>query len=269
MAHAIWKGAITFGLVHIPIALYTASDDISIDFDWLDKLNLDPVGYKRINKRTGREIKKENIVKGIKQKDGKYVVLSDQEIKSAFPKSTQMIEIESFVKTESLSLMLLEKPYYLEPTGQGGKVYALLRETMLKENVIGVAKIVIHTKEHLAVLIPKDDVLILNTIRWSKEIRTYDDLTIPEKGKNQLKANDLKMATQLIKDMTDKWDINKYSDTFTPAIHRLVKKKIKAGSVSNVEPLEDHYEVDDTNIADLTDLLMKSLAGKKKTTEKT
>jgi DNA end-binding protein Ku len=94
-------------------------------------------------------------------------------------------------------------------------------------------------------------------------------LTIPEKGINQLKANDLKMATQLIKDMTDKWDINKYSDTFTPAIHRLVKKKIKAGSVSNVEPLEDHYEVDDTNIADLTDLLMKSLAGKKKTIEKT
>lgn len=268
MAHAIWKGAITFGLVHVPIALYTASEDISVDFDWLDKSNMDPVGYKRINKRTGKEIKKENIVKGIKQEDGKYVILSEEEIKAAFPKSTQMIEIESFVKAESLSLMLLEKPYYLEPTGQGSKVYALLRETMLKENVIGVAKIVIHTKEHLAVLIPTEDVLVLNTIRWSKEIRSFDELSIPEKGKNNLKPNDIKMATQLVKEMTDKWDIEQYSDTFTPAIHKLVKKKIKAGNVATVDPLEENYEVEDTNIADLTDLLMKSLTGKKKSTEK-
>lgn len=265
MAHAIWKGAITFGLVHVPIALYTASEDISVDFDWLDKLTMDPVGYKRVNKRTGKEIAKENIVKGIKQENGDYVIISEDEIKAAFPKSTQMIEIESFVKAESISLTLLEHPYYLEPTGQGSKVYALLRETMLSEKVVGVAKIVIHTKEHLAILIPKEDVLILNTIRWNKEIRTFDELSIPKKGKTDLKPNELKMATQLIKDMTNEWEIDQYNDTFTPAIQKLVKLKIKAGNVATVEPLEDSYQVEDSNIKDLTDLLMKSLAGNKKT----
>lgn len=180
MARSIWKGAIGFGLVHIPIALYTATDEINIDFDWLDKSSMDPVGYKRVNKRTGKEIEKDNIVKGIKQEDGNYVVLSEDEIKAAFPKSTQMIEIDSFVKAESISLMLLEKPYYLEPTGKGAKVYALLRETMLNEKVVGIAKIVIHTKEHLAVLIPTKEMLILNTIRWEKEIRSFSDLDLPK-----------------------------------------------------------------------------------------
>ena len=264
MAHAIWKGAIGFGLVHVPIALYTATDEINIDFDWLDKSSMDPVGYKRINKRTGKEIQKENIVKGIKQEDGNYVVLSEDEIKAAFPKSTQMIEIDSFVKAESISLILLEKPYYLEPTGKGAKVYALLRETMLNEKVVGIAKIVIHTKEHLAVLIPTKDLLILNTIRWEKEIRSFDELELPKKGKVDLKDSDIKMATQLVKEMTEEWNIEKYSDTFTPAIQKLVDKKIKSGKVTKVEPLEEEFEVVDSNIADLTDLLMKSLTGVKK-----
>lgn len=264
MAHVIWKGAIGFGLVHVPIALYTATDEINIDFDWLDKSSMDPVGYKRINKRTGKEIQKDNIVKGIKQEDGNYVVLSEDEIKAAFPKSTQMIEIDSFVKAESISLILLEKPYYLEPTGKGAKVYALLRETMLNEKVVGIAKIVIHTKEHLAVLIPTKDLLILNTIRWKKEIRSFDDLELPKKGKVDLKDSDIKMATQLVKEMTEEWDLEKYSDTFTPAIQKLVEKKIKAGKVTKVEPLEEEFEVADSNIADLTDLLMKSLTGVKK-----
>jgi len=264
MAHAIWKGAIGFGLVHVPIALYTATDEINIDFDWLDKSSMDPVGYKRINKRTGKEIQKENIVKGIKQEDGNYVVLSEDEIKAAFPKSTQMIEIDSFVKAESISLILLEKPYYLEPTGKGAKVYALLRETMLNEKVVGIAKIVIHTKEHLAVLIPTKDLLILNTIRWEKEIRSFDGLELPKKGKVDLKDSDIKMATQLVKEMTEEWNIEKYSDTFTPAIQKLVDKKIKSGKVTKVEPLEEEFEVVDSNIADLTDLLMKSLTGVKK-----
>ena len=264
MAHAIWKGAIGFGLVHVPIALYTATDEINIDFDWLDKSSMDPVGYKRINKRTGKEIQKENIVKGIKQEDGNYVVLSEDEIKAAFPKSTQMIEIDSFVKAESISLILLEKPYYLEPTGKGAKVYALLRETMLNEKVVGIAKIVIHTKEHLAVLIPTKDLLILNTIRWEKEIRSFDELELPKKGKVDLKDSDIKMATQLVKEMTEEWNIEKYSDTFTPAIQKLVDKKIKSGKVTKVEPLEEEFEIEDSNIADLTELLMKSLTGAKK-----
>ena len=122
MPRPIWKGAITFGLVLVPVALYPASQEDDIDFDWLDKRSLDPVGYKRINKRTGKEIDKENIVKGVKQENGEYVLLSDEEIQEAYPKTTQTIEIEAFVTAQDIPFVFLEKPYYLEPIGKGEKV---------------------------------------------------------------------------------------------------------------------------------------------------
>ena len=137
MPRAIWKGAISFGLVYVPVALYPASQSVDIDFDWLDKRSMDPVGYKRINKRTGKEIEGENIVKGIKQKNGKYVILSENEIKSAYPKSTQSIDIDVFVNASEIPFTLLETPYYLEPLPKGEKVYALLREAMQVGAVIG------------------------------------------------------------------------------------------------------------------------------------
>src|SRR5688572_29586183 len=139
MPRAIWKGAISFGLVHVPVALYPASGETGIDFDWLDKKTMDPVGYKRVNKRTGKEIQKENIVKGVKQGDNEYVVLSDEEIKKAYPKTMQTIEIETFVQAAEISFPFLDRPYFLEPVGKGEKVYALLREAMLEAGVIGIA----------------------------------------------------------------------------------------------------------------------------------
>ena len=123
----LWKGAITFGLVHIPIALYSATTETGLDFDWLDKRSMDPVGYKRINKKTGKEIDKENIVKGIEYKDGQYIVLSPEEISAAYPKSTQTIEIATFVPVTDIPFVYLERPYYTAPINKGEKVYALLR----------------------------------------------------------------------------------------------------------------------------------------------
>ena len=179
MPRAIWKGAISFGLVHVPVSLYPASQEVGIDFDWLDKRSMDPVGYQRVNKRTGKEIQKDDIVKGIKQDDGDYVLLSEDEIKAAFPKSTQTIEIEAFVKASEIPFVLLERPYFLEPLGKGDKVYALLRESMLEAGVIGIARVVMHTKEHLAALIPSGAALMLNTIRWASEMRPADELKLP------------------------------------------------------------------------------------------
>ncbi len=184
MPRVIWKGAISFGLVHVPVALYPASQEVGVDFDWLDKRSMDPVGYKRVNKRTGKEIAKEDIVKGIKLDDGDYVVLSDEEIKSAFPKSTQTIEIEAFVKASEIAFVLLERPYYLEPIGKGERVYALLRESMQDAGVIGIARVVMHNKEHLAALIPSGAALMLNTIRWATEMRSPDELKLPRPGQN-------------------------------------------------------------------------------------
>ncbi|MEY4563654.1 MAG: hypothetical protein RLZZ618_2931 [Pseudomonadota bacterium] len=266
MARIIWKGAISFGLVHVPVALYPASTETGIDFDWLDKRSMDSVGYKRVNKRTGKEIDKTHIVKGIKQDDGDYVLLSDDEIKAAYPKTTQTIEIEAFVKASEIPFVYLDRPYYLEPLGKGEKVYALLREAMLAAKVIGIARVVMHTKEHLAALIPSGPALVLNTLRWAEEVRPWTDLKLPAEGKTatKLKEAELKMAMQLVGDMTSDWQADRYTDNFTAAVQALVAQRVKAGQTERVTPLEETEEGGSTsNVIDLTALLKKSLGNRK------
>jgi DNA end-binding protein Ku len=266
MPRIIWKGAISFGLVHVPVALYPASQEVGIDFDWLDKRSMDPVGYKRINKRTGKEIESADIVKGIKQDDGDYVILSEDQIKAAYPKSTQTIEIETFVKASEIAFTLLETPYYLEPIGKGEKVYALLRESMMEAGVIGIARVVMHTKERLAALVPTGAALVLNTIRWAGEIRPLTELKFPAPGTAgaNLKPAELKMAAQLIAEMTGPWKSEDYSDHFSDAILALVHKKVEAGETATVTAIEDApTEAGASNVVDLTDLLARSL-GKRK-----
>lgn len=264
MARMIWKGAISFGLVHVPVGLYPASQDSGIDFDWIDKRSMDPVGYKRVNKRTGKEIDRGDIVKGIKQADGDYVVLSDDEIKAAYPKTTQTIEIESFVKAAEIPFVYLDRPYYLEPIAKSGKVYALLREAMLAAGVVGVARIVMHTKEHLAALIPAGAALILHTLRWSSDVREAKDLDLPAAGKSaaSLKDAELKMAEQLVSGMTTAWDPSAYHDEFTDAIHKLVAQRLKAGKTEQVTPMEE-AATPASNVVDLAELLRQSLGARK------
>lgn len=259
----IWKGAISFGLVHVPVALYPASQDAGIDFDWLDRRSMDPVGYQRINKRTGKPIKSDDVVKGIQQDDGEYVLISDDQIKAALPTSTQTIEIEAFVTAAEIPFLLLEKPYYLEPISKGEKVYALLREAMFEAGVIGISRVVMLTKEHLAALIPMGSALVLNTIRWASEIRPLEDLKLPAEGKSAagLKPTELKMAAQLIQDMTAPWKWEDYSDRFSEAVHKLVNRKLAAGDTEKVTPLEPVPEAAKaSNVVDLTELLSQSLA---------
>ena len=266
MPRVIWKGAISFGLVHVPVSLYPASTETGIDFDWLDKRSMDPVGYKRINKRTGREIDRENIVKGVKVESGDYVILSEDEIKAAYPKTTQTIEIEAFVHANEIPFTHLEKPYYLEPIAKSEKVYALLREAMLEAGVIGIARVVMHTKEYLGALVPAGPALMLNTLRWANEIRPWTELKLPPEGKQaaNLKEAELKMAAQLIKDMTEPWAADRYADRFTQAVHALVEKRVEAGKTQRVEPLEDDAAPAPTsNVVDLTELLARSLGHRK------
>jgi DNA end-binding protein Ku len=266
MPRMIWKGAISFGLVHVPIALYPASQEIGIDFDWLDKRTMDPVGYKRINKRTGKEVAPDDIVKGIKQPDGEYVVLSDDEIKEAYPVSTQTIEIETFVAAGEIPFTYLEKPYYLAPLAKAEKVYALLREAMKEAKVVGIARLVMHNKERLAALIPDGDALLLNTIRWADELRPRDEIALPgeDKGAARPKEGELKMALQLVRDMTGKWKPADYADKFTSAIHALAAQRAKAGATEKVTPLEDAgAAATASNVVDLAELLKKSLSTRK------
>ncbi len=238
MPRSIWKGAISFGLVHVPVALYPASQSERIDFDWLDRRTMDPVGYKRVNKRTGKEITKEDIVRGVKQPDGDYVVLSDKEVAEAYPRTVQTIEIEAFVKAQEVSFVYLEKPYYLESTNKGDKVYMLLRDAMARAGVIGIARLVMHTREHLAALIPAGSALMLDLLRWADEIRTTDGLHIPDKADGKVKESELKMAAQLIDEMTTAWQPDAYRDTFSDAVRKLIEMKVEAGETAHIEPLE-------------------------------
>jgi DNA end-binding protein Ku len=260
----LWKGAISFGLVHIPVALYSATVDHSIDFDWLDKRTMDPVGYKRINKKTGKEIAREQIVKGIEHDDGEYVVLSDEEIADAYPKTTQTIEIETFVPADSIPFVYLERPYYVAPINRGGKVYALLRETLKRAGRIGVARVVIQTKQHLAALVPVGPGLVLNLLRWGADIRPWKDLPLPSESVKQagLSERELKMAGELVKDMSSEWDPDEFKDSFKDEIMRLVDQKVEAGQteeVTKLEPVEEHEGRSSAKIVDLTELLQRSL----------
>jgi DNA end-binding protein Ku len=267
-SRVLWKGAISFGLVHIPVALHSATSDNAVDFDWLDKRSMDPVGYKRINKKTGKEIDKENIVKGIEYEDGQYVILTDEEIAAAYPQTTQTIEIESFVSNTDIPFVYLERPYYIAPINKGQKVYALLRDTLLQTQRVGIARVVIQTKQHLAVLVPSGPGLVLNLLRWGADIRPWDELNLPPEGAKAagLTERELAMAKQLVDDMTDKWDPSRFTDSFKDEIMALVERKVKEGKTETVLQPDGVGEAagsqSGAKILDLTELLQRSLRKK-------
>ncbi|MBN9133229.1 MAG: Ku protein [Nitrosospira multiformis] len=259
---ALWKGAISFGLVHIPVALHAATTEQGLNFDWLDKRSMDPVGYKRINKRTGKEIDKEDIVKGIEYEDGHYVTLSQEEIAAAYPKTTQTIAIEMFVPATDIPFIYLERPYYVTPANKGEKVYALLRETLSRTGRVGIARVIIQTKQHLAALIPSGRALILNLLRWEDEIRDSENLNFPAAGAREIGITDkeLKMAEQLVMDMSGKWDPDEFHDSFKNEIMKLVNEKVETGDIQTVtQPEEVELQRGGAQILDLTELLQRSL----------
>lgn len=262
-SRTLWKGAITFGLVHIPVGLHTASVEQGIDFDWLDKRSMDPVGYKRINKKTGKEIDKENIVKGFQYEDGHYVIISPEEIETAYPRTTQTIEIQMFVDASEVPFVYLERPYYVAPINKGHKVYTLLRETLVKTGKIGIAKVVIATKQHLAALVPSGPVLVLNLMRWGDEVKALEGLDLPPEGAKapKIAPAEMKMAKQLVDDMTGKWKPEDFKDEFKHAVMKLVDKKVKAGKTETVIQPEEDAPEHGAEIIDLTELLQRSLKG--------
>ena len=260
---ALWNGAISFGLVHIPVSLHPATTTSGLDFDWLDKRSMDPVGYKRINKRTGKEIDKDDIVKGIAYEAGKYVVLSDEEIAAVYPRSTQTIEIEAFVSLSEIPFVYLDRPYYLAPLAKGEKVYALLRETLLKTQRVGLARVVIQTKQHLAALVAQGPALVLELLRWSDDVRSWENLKLPPEGAkaNKLGERELAMAAQLVNELTTSFKPADFRDLFRDQVMALVDKKAKAGDTEAVIQPGETAPPKSADIIDLTELLQRSLRG--------
>lgn len=262
---SLWKGAINFGLVHVPIALYSATDESDLSFKMLDKRTMDPVGYKRINKKSGKEVTITDIVKGIEWEDGQFVLLSPEEIAAAYPKTTQTIEIESFIPISEIPFVYLEKPYYTAPINRGAKVYALLREALAETRMVGVAKVVISNKQHLALLMPCGPALILNLLRWGGEIRSWQALDLPPLGMKEagIREPELKMAKALIEDMAAHWSPDQFRDTFHEQVMKLVEDKAADGHVEEVEKITSEAAKTSSNVVDLTELLSRSLSSKK------
>lgn len=269
-SRALWRGAISFGLVHIPIGLHSATASSGIDFDWLDRRTMEPVGYKRVNKASGKEVTAKDIVKGVPVGQGRYVVLSNEEIAAAFPKTTQTIEIEAFVDADEVPFVYLERPYYTVPLERGAKVYALLREALRRSHKVAVAKVVIQTQQHLAVLIPCGRALVLDLLRWGGEIRSVEELGLPPAGAEAagIREAEMQMALQLIDDMAQPWDADQFRNSFADEIHRLVAAKVEAGDTAAVPRLpgsgarEPPRAAAGADVLDLAALLQRSLSSR-------
>ncbi|UVM47809.1 Ku protein [Pseudomonas sp. B21-015] len=263
MARAIWKGAISFGLVHIPVALVPATSSHGIDFNWLDSRSMEPVGYKRINKVTGKDVTQAHIVKGVEYEKGRYVVLSEEEIRSAHPLSTQTIDIFAFVDSEQIPLQNIDTPYYLTPDKRGGKVYALLRETLSQTDKVALARVVLHTRQHLAALMPLESAMVLVLLRWPAEVRSLAQLELgSDVTRPDLAKGELEMAKRLVEDMSADWTPEEYRDSFEDKIMALVEKKANEGQIEDVETATGEEARKTADVIDLTELLKRSLGGK-------
>ena len=226
----IWTGAIGFGLVNIPVKMYSATETSNLDLDMLDKKDHAHIKYMRVNENTGKEVDWENIVKGYKYNDD-YVVLDDKDFEAASAKKTKTIEISDFVKEEEISSLYYETPYYLEPDKSGTRPYKLLLDALKKTKKVGVSTFVMRNKEALAILKPDKNVIVLNKIRFEQEIRNPEELALPKN--TEVKPAELKMAITLIDQLTGRFDISKYKDTYNGELLKLIKakasgKKIKA-----------------------------------------
>lgn len=266
MPHAIWKGNITFGLVNIPVGLYSAEKRDELDFNLLDKSDLSPVGYRKINKITGKEVKQPDIVKGYEYEDGRYVVLTEDDFKRANVKATQTVEIVDFVDAENIHPVYFDRPYYLAPLKRGEKGYVLLRETLKRMGKAAVAKVVIHSREYLAVVIPYGNVLELNLLRYAYEVKSPADLEIPEDdlGKTGVSEKELSMAQRLVEDMMSDWEPEKYKDTYREDLLSYIRKKVEAGETAEVveAPPPAREAAPRGEVIDLMALLKKSVEEK-------
>jgi DNA end-binding protein Ku len=232
----IWKGSINFGLVNIPVALHSAEADHSVDFDLLDRRDFSRVRYRRVNEKTGQEVPWEEVVKGYEYKKGEYVALSDDDFLKANVEATQSIDITDFVDASEMRPIYFAKPYYLVPLKTGRRAYALLRETLKRTGKVGIAKVFIRTRQHLAVLLADGPLLVLNLLRFQHELRDASGLDVP---KHEVTSNqELKMAERLVESMVSEWNPDKYHDEYREDLLKLIDKKIKAGKTKAVEPLE-------------------------------
>ncbi len=261
MARAIWKGSISFGLVNIPVGLYSAESRDEIHFKLLDRRNMSPIHYKRVNEESGREVPWDETVRGYEFSEGKYVALTDADLKRAAPEATQTIDILGFVDLEDISPLYFDKPYYLAPDKKGAKSYALLREVQRRTGKAGIAKVVIRTRQYLAAVVARGDVLTLELMRYAHELRDPKELDVPH-GKQGVSDRELQMAERLVEGMVEKWDPEKYKDDYRQDLMKMIKERVEAGELeASSEPAPKREKPAGGQVVDLMALLKSSLEG--------
>ena len=263
MARALWKGAISFGLVTIPVELYPAEERRESKLAMIDKRDFSPVGYKRYSKKSGKEVPWEDVVKGYEYEKGEYVVLSDEDFRRANVKASQAIEIQAFVPADEVPVEYFATPYYLVPGRAGQKVYALLRETLRETGRIAIGEVVIRTVQHLAAVVPVGRALMLNTMRYPDQLRGGADLDLPGEGLKSARvtAKEAELAKRLVADMAEHWKPGEFKDTYHQDLMRRIREKIQAGETKEItEPEKGSGEGPRTaKVIDLAALLQRSL----------
>ncbi len=263
MARSLWKGAISFGLVNVPVELFPAEERKGFEFSMLDKRDLQPVGYKRYNKKSGKEVEWANIVKGYEYEKDRYVVLSDEDFRRANVKASRTIDIKAFVPAGEIPAQFFETPYYLAPGERGEKVYALLRETLRSTGRIAVGDVVIRTTQHLAAVVPMERALMLITLRYADELRGTRGLELPAASLKSVgvTGKELELAKRLVDDMGEHWNPDEFKDTYHQDLMRRIHDKIKRGETKEITRPErgEEGEPRSAQVIDLAALLKRSL----------
>ena len=254
---AIWSGSINFGLINIPVKLFSAVQESNLNLDMLDSHDHSNIKFKRVNENTGKEVSYGDIVKGYMYK-GDYVVLDKEDFESADAKKTKSIEILSFVIQKEIDPIYYEQPYYLEPDKSAAKAYGLLRDALAASGKVGVTSFVLRNKEALAILKPYGKTIVLNRIRFEEEIRNAEELQLPPVSK--VKTKEQEMANKLIDQLTEKFDITKYKDTYKDKLLKAIEAKAKGKKAKPTKLKVVHT----TNTKDLMSMLKASLDVKRK-----
>jgi DNA end-binding protein Ku len=265
MARALWSGSISFGLLNIPVQLVAGERRTDLRFHLMDARNKARVRYERINAETGEEVPWKDIVKAFEYKKGDYVVLEEKDLKAAAPESSESVDIEAFIPADVVPLEYFERPYYLVPPKKAEKSYVLLRETLKQEKRVGLARVVIRTREYLSLLMPRENALMLILLRYPQEIVPVSEYSFPEGSLSAYKLGkrEIDMARQLVESMSGKWQPAEYRDEFRAKLSKAIEARIKtkSGTVEKHEEEEAHESAD--KVVDLMAVLRKSLDAKK------
>jgi DNA end-binding protein Ku len=255
----IWHGSIRFGLVTIPVGLYSAESRDEIDLDLLDRRNMARVGYSKVNKETGEEVPSAEIVKGYEIEKGRYVVVEKEDIAGASPEATQSVDIVEFVDSSAIDPIYYDRPYYLAPLKQGEKPYALLREALRRSGRVGIARLVVRTRQYVAAVYPWERALVVHLLRYQHELREPAQLDLPPAGstKSGLASKELQMAERLISEMVEEWKPTEFKDEYRGKLLALIRKKAKAGEEWQVP--EVGREAPPAKVVDLMSLLKRSV----------